>query len=203
MGVQVPPFAMGKKLTAIFLILAAPLLAIKINPSATGFDDHKKRHYVDSYDFSGLFPHLENIDIDAHKKKCVEVDMSGEYPLLRSFCFDGSFGTFDGMLTGSFPLLSELEFSVTDNNMKIDLRGDWQKDCDITLVGRDAEVVIKLPKGVGLDIRTKTATRGKVVAEGLKKKGFGFNKKRFLVHPEAEITLHLDLQIANGRIILQ
>ena len=88
MGVQVPPFAM------IYLLCLA-LLGATIDPAAKGFDNHSKKHRVESYDFAGTYSNLEEINIDARRQKRVEIDLSGSYPELRSFVFDGTFGVTD------------------------------------------------------------------------------------------------------------
>ncbi|MCP5469090.1 MAG: hypothetical protein H7A36_01110 [Chlamydiales bacterium] len=204
MGVQVPPFAMGRLVATFFLILAAPLLAVRVDPTSKGFDNHEKRQHVDTFDFSGLYPHLENIDIDAVRKKNVEIDLSGEYPLLHSICYDGTFGMCKGLLTGTFPMLSDIDITVTSNKVKLDLRGDWQKNCEINIRGTSADIVLELPKSVGLDIYAKRSVSGKISAkDGLKKKGFGQLRKHFVANPDAEVTLTLNLEVTSGTIVLK
>lgn len=185
------------------LMLTMPLLALRIDPDAKGFDNHVKKRQVEVYDFSGLYPHLENIDIDAIRKKNVEFDLSGTYPLLRSICYEGSFGAFDGLFTGSYPLLDEIKFKVTSCRMKFDLRGQWEKDCEITITGTDADFTLQLPKDVGLVIHTQRKIQGKVIVpDTLKKKGH-FLKKSFYANEGADVTLTLNLVVTTGQITLE
>lgn len=201
-GFKSPLSQMNKKIATFFLLLSFPLWALKVDPNCRGFDNQKKTEQIDRYDFAGLFPKLEKINIDAHKRKYVELELTGEYPLLKSICFDGSFGRFDGNLTGSFPLLTDIDVKVTSNKVNLDLRGDWTQDCNIIITGTSADITLNLPKTVGLDIKTKTAPRGKVTSDWLKKKGL-LNKKRFVANPDADVQLTLYVEVTDGQIKLE
>ncbi len=172
------------------------------DPSISTFKERKQTQRIDRYDFSGVFSNLENIDIDARRKKRVEFDLTGEYPLLETLNYEGGFGHLDAKLTGAFPILQVVNFLCTNCAMEFDLGGKWEQSCEINIRGLKEDVVITLPSDVGLVIHTKTSTRGKVIAsDQLKKKGWiGFWNKTFIHNPEAEVVLTLNVETSNGRI---
>ncbi len=198
------PLSHMKKLIATLLILSfAPLCAAKIDPNHRKFDTSRKTQQVERYDFDGTYPQLEDVYIDAHKKKNVELKMEGEYPVLRNVTYDGSFGRVRADLTGSFPVLTDVDFKVTSSRVDLDLRGQWGSDCNIIVTGTSANVTIKLPDDVALDIKTKTTARGKAKCDKLKKKGL-FTKKRFQGGPEdADVTLTIYVEVTDGQITLR
>lgn len=164
------------------------------------------RHHVDRFDFSGSFPNLEDIDIDARKKKRVEFDLSGDYPKLASVNYEGSFGHLKGDLTGKYPLLSSVNILCTSCAMQLNLAGEWKQSCQIAIRGMKEDIVLTLPEDVGLIIHTKTSPSGKVIAkEGLKKKGwFKIWKKTYhnALAETAPVVLTLDIETTDGKIIL-
>lgn len=183
-----------------FFILTSSVFAF--DPSISTFKERKQTQRIDRYDFSGVFSNLENIDIDARRKKRVEFDLTGEYPLLETLNYEGGFGHLDAKLTGAFPILQVVNFLCTNCAMEFDLGGKWEQSCEINIRGLKEDVVITLPSDVGLVIHTKTSTRGKVIAsDQLKKKGWiGFWNKTFIHNPEAEVVLTLNVETSNGRI---
>jgi hypothetical protein len=211
LGVQVPPFAhlfwgSMKTLLLFFLLSTTSLLAVPIDRSTGSYRLRQVNKRVDRFDFSGEFLNLENIDIDARKKKCVEVDLSGEYPLLTSINYEGSFGHLKGDLTGSFPCLASINILCTSCRMNLDLNSSWKGNCQINIRGQKEDIVLKLPEGVGLIIHTKTSPSGKVIAkDGLKKRGwFKIWKKTYrneLVET-VPIVLTFDIETTDGNIIL-
>ena len=166
----------------------------------------RKKERVDVFDFEGNYPELTNIDISARKKKHVEFYLTGEYPVLESVNYEGSFGILEGKLTGNFPKLALINFLCTNCAMKLDLATKWQKSCVITIRGEDEDIYLTLPKDVGLVVHTKTAVKGKVIVpEGLKKKNrFGIRNKTFEneLAQTAEIVITLNVELAEGCIIL-
>lgn len=94
-------------LSLIFLALVPnPQEIPKIDPNMSHYEMRQKKQYrVDQFNFSEVYPQLENIDIDGRRLKEVVLDLSGEFPILKSVNFEGSFGNLSGKLTGSFPLL--------------------------------------------------------------------------------------------------
>ena len=211
MGVQVPPFAhlfevIMKYLVAIFLLF--PIFLSAVDHSARTFEERRPvRHRVDTYDFSGIFPNLENIEIDAKRKKSVELDMTGEYPLLTHVNYEGSFGKLRGSLTGDFPLLELISVSCGSCAMDLDLRGSWQRSCEISICGLREDIVLTLPSDVGLVVHTRTKPAGKVIAsEGLKKQGwFHVLSKTYqnALVDTADVVLTLTIETSEGNIILK
>ena len=194
----------------IWLLLCSSLFAETIapDPSSSSFEVKQSGKFrVDTFDFSGVYPQLENIDVDGRRKKNVEFHLTGEYPLLESVNYKGTFGSLSGELTGNFPLLSLINFMCTSCAMRFDLNADWQRSCEINITGGTENIVLKLPKNVGLVIHTTTAARGKVIpCKGLKKKSWlGIFKKTYeneLVE-SSPIIITLNIALSDGSIILE
>jgi hypothetical protein len=211
MGVRLPPFATMAmiRLLLLLLVFAPPLFAerITIDPSARNFEMRPPvKERVDVFDFSGEFPELENIAINARRKKNVEFYLTGDYPVLESVDYEGSFGVFTGELTGNFPKLALINFICTSCAMDFDLGAEWQSSCEINITGADEDIVLNLPKEVGLVIYTKTGLKGKVIPceELKKKKRFGVLNKIFenSLAETAPVVLTIHIACGDGRIIL-
>ena len=198
-----------KVLFLLFFISCFPLLGetITLDPSARSFEMRTPRkERLDVFDFSGEYHDLENIDINARKRKNVEFYLTGEYPALESLTYEGSFGVLRGELTGNFPKLSLINFLCSSCAMNLDLNTQWHCSCEIHIRGGDEDIVLNLPKDVGLVIYTKTALKGKVIpCEGLTKKNkMGILNKIFensLVET-APVVLTIHIETADGRILL-
>lgn len=188
------------------LFLASPLCAEQIDRQASSYQLRKINQRVDKFDFSGDFPNLENIDIDARRKKRVEFNLSGDYPLLTSVNYEGTFGHLKGDLTGNYPVLNLVNLLCTSCAMQLDLTGDWKQSCQINIRGQKEDIVIKLPDGVGLIIHTKVGLNGKVFPkEGLKKQGWYHVLNKTYKNALAEtapIVLTLNIEATDGRIVL-
>lgn len=196
-------------LITFLLLLASPLCAERFSAdrSARGYESGQpKKHRVDVFDFDGQYPELEHINIDAKRKKNVEFHLTGTYPELEMVNYEGSFGTLSGKLTGDFPKLAIVNFLCTNCAMQLDLGTTWKRTCEINIRGADQDIVLTLPKDVGLEIRTKVAIKGKVIpCEGLKKKEkLGMLKKTYFndLAETADVVLIIHIELADGRIIL-
>lgn len=166
-----------------FCFSLIPVLnAAPIDPSTAKFEVKEREKFrVDVFDFSGEYPQLENIDIDARRKKRVEMLLTGDYPILEKINYEGSFGSLIGKLTGSFANLTTVNFLCSSSAMQLDLTGNWQKDCEINIQGSTGNIVITLPKNVGLTVHTKTGPTGKVINNlELTKKGWGWMQKTYI-----------------------
>ncbi len=178
-----------------------------IDHSARTFEiREKKRERVDLFDFSGAFVNLEKIDIDARRKKNVELLVTGDFPLLEKISYEGTFGLLKGSLTGNFSLLEEVSILCTNCAMELDLKGHWEKSCEIVIRGGKENITLLLPEEVGIIVKTKTAPKGKVIlSSDLKKKGFGIWKKKYM-NPLAEtapIVLTISIESSEGAILLK
>lgn len=180
--------------------------ADKIDPSISSYEVKERVKYrVDVFDFEGDYPNLENIDIDARRKKRVELLLPGEYPLLEKINYEGTFGSLIGKLTGSFPKLSTVNFLCSSAAMQLDLTGKWCQDCEINIRGTTGNIVITLPKENGVIVHTKTSSTGKVVNNGLRKKGWGWLNKTFMNEQhgnDKDIQLVVNIEVTKAKIIL-
>jgi hypothetical protein len=197
---------MVKSLFFFILLCTASLWAERADPTARTFE-RRVPLQKEVYDFSGDYPELEKIDIDATRKMRVEVSMTGNYPLLERILYEGGFGTLNGKLTGHFPNLTTIEFLCGSCAMDFDLRGRWEKSCTLRFCGRDENIILKLPSDIGIRIHTKTGLEGKVIVEApLTKEGFfAIWSKRYSneLAETASIVLDLEVITGKGHIILR
>lgn len=193
-----------KKFLLLFLA-STSLFADSSSHDIKNFEAGKKpKVHVDVYDFSGSYPQLENIAIDASRQMRVSMDLSGDYPLLKKISYEGTFGSFVGKLTGHFPALEEIYFRCSSTAAKIDLNAPWEKNCVIHLMGGRGDLELNLPKNVGIVINTKVGVKGRVINKAFEKKGRGILKKTYF-NPEQEnapIQLTLNIEMGEGRVIL-
>ncbi|NGX53309.1 MAG: hypothetical protein K1000chlam4_00017 [Chlamydiae bacterium] len=186
------------------LLFCIPTLhAERIDPTLSSFEQREKKH-VDLFDFSGEYENLEDIDIDARRKKRVEVLLTGTYPVLESINYEGNFGSLTGKLSGSFPKLSLVNFLCKSAIMKLDLTGKWEHDCELNIRATAGDILLTIPTDVGVIIHTKRLPIGKVIVNDLTKKGLGWTKKTFIneLYEESPVTLTLNLEVSKGRIII-
>jgi hypothetical protein len=196
-----------KSIFALFLLVSlSPLAAQKIDPSSKSYVEQPNKYRVDTYDFSGVYPDLQNIDINARKKKHVSLDLSGEYPRLETVDYEGSFGLFNGKMTGFYPNLRMVTFAMSSALMDLDLRGKWARSCEITVTGSKRDITLYLPKDVGVKVDARTGLKGSVHAGEFKKKGWlPFTQKTYeneLVET-ADIVLHITVATTDGHIYLK
>lgn len=197
------------KYLILFLFLSGGLYALdiqhKIDSSASSFTTRQEKKRVDVYDFSGAFHQLENIDIDAKRKKRVELYLTGEYPNLETVIYEGSFGSLKGELTGHFPKLTSVDILCTSCAMNFDLIGKWEKSCEINIRGMKEDIYLTLPKDIGIIVRTHVGARGRVFAGDLKKKGWlGVLNKTYRnpLAETADIVLTINVETSDGNIYL-
>lgn len=216
MRVRFPPFAffqasqtMSSKrfflIFSFFLLSTSSLLALKVDPSSSVYELKERKFRVDVFDFSGEYPHLENIDIDARRKKRVEMLLTGEYPLLESINYEGTFGSMIGKFTGSFPKLTLANFVSSSASMQFDLTGEWKQSCEINIRGTTGQILVILPKDVNVTVNTKTGALGKVINNTLIKKGWGVLSKTFVnkqVPDESATHLVVNIETEKGKITL-
>lgn len=140
----------------LFLIFCSSVFGLRVDPNSSSFSQREKKR-VEVYDFTGDYPNLSDIDIDARKKINVELLLSGNYPLLKKIHFEGGFGAIKGALTGQFPHLDSIIITCTDAFLDLDLCANWERPCEINITCT-GDVTLKLPKDVGLFVTIKTAT---------------------------------------------
>lgn len=190
----------------MFIFACFPLMAEKIDAGSKVFEQREQRHRVDVYDFDGEYPDLERVDIDARRKKNVEIYLTGSYPSLRKVIYDGGFGSLDGELTGDYPKLAQVDIVCGDAHMDLDLRGTWHKNCTFNISGEREPIVITLPDDVGIIVHSSTQGKGKIIAPKLQKQGrFKIINKTFhndLVE-QAPVVLTVNVGTAGAPITIK
>jgi hypothetical protein len=187
------------------LLFSTSLFADSSSHEIKSFEAGKKpKVHVEAYDFSGSYPQLENIAIDATRQMRVTMDLSGDYPLLKKINYEGTFGSLVAKLTGHFPALEEISFRCSSTAMKLDLNAPWEKNCTIHLIGGRGDLELHLPKNVGIVIHTKVGVKGRVINKAFEKKGRGILKKTYInpAQENAPIQLTLNIEMGEGRVIL-
>lgn len=160
------------RLTLALLLLTVSLFAVEIDPSAKSFEQRQQKYQVEVYDFVGLYPNLEHIDIDAKRKKRVEFNMKGSYPVLQDIVYEGGFGTLKGELTGEFPALQTASFLCGNTAMTFNLKGNWSQSCLFTFRGMKEPLTLQIPDHVGVIAHVNTKIGAKISPGPLKKKGW-------------------------------
>lgn len=186
--------------------LSSTLFAITADTDAAKFEMRPQTKHVDVFDFSKTYPLLENIDIDARRKKKVEFNLTGEFPVLETLTYDGTFGSLVGRFTGTFPKLREVNFLCTSCAMDFNLLGKWERSCEINIRGMKEDIILKVPKDIGVIVHTKVGVRGKVVIADMKKKGwFGVLNKTYRnsLAKTSEVVLTINVEATEGRIIIE
>lgn len=170
------------KFFILLVVCASSLFAEKIDPQAKSYVTIQKERRVDTFDFSGTYPELEEINIDAKKKMRVEMVLNGSYPVLKDFLYVGCFGTFDGIVTGHFHAIKEMTFACGSSSCSLDFTGTWDQDCTINIKNNYGDVAIKLPENVAITLETKVGPAGKIICHNeslLKKKTLNWMRKSF------------------------
>ncbi len=195
MGVRVPPFAMCRILCLLFLF--SPVFAAPMDTNIRSFEQREKKFRVDVYDFIGEYPHLENIDIDARRKKNVELNLTGTYPVLERILYEGGFGNLRGKLTGRFPVLEQIELLCGNAAMELDLRTHWERSCSLHCIGAKERIVLQLPHDIGIIAYVDTRLGAKISPGPLKKQGWWRTMHRIYKNDLADtspivLTLHIE-----------
>jgi hypothetical protein len=197
-----------RPLLFLLIFCALPLFAERIDESCSTFDNSEKPLYrVDTFDFTGEYPDLKKIEIDAKKKMRVEVLLSGIYPALRSIRYDGTFGALNGKLTGVFPNLEQIALLCGSTSMNLDFTGQWEKSCTILITAATGDLNIKIPSDVGIVVDTKTGIKSKVVVKesDLKKEGYGVVNKRYMneIAESCPVVLHFTVALREGTVTFE
>ncbi len=164
------------------------------------FFNSREEFYTENMDFTGSFPELKTIDIDARRQKRVALKLVGDYPVLEKIQYEGTFGYLVGSLTGSFPALENVQYLCSACSINLDLTGIWEKSCRIVIKNCVEPIVLKLPKDIGVIITTKTAMKGKVKAIGLEKKRSHLRKKVFVnsLFLTSPVVLNIEVETVKG-----
>ncbi|WP_201456637.1 hypothetical protein [Chlamydia sp. 17-3921] len=161
--------------------------------------------FVHHLNFSGDFPDMETMEIQAQRKKQVKFDASGNFPKLESVFYRGSFGSLKANFSGCYPNLSSVNFSCTACKMDLDFRGQWFQNNSIVISNEEQPISLILPQDVGIIVHTKTTFKGKVFINGdFVKQGHGIWNKTY--HNSlvgiSPITLVFHVRSSGGTISL-
>ncbi|CRI33104.1 Uncharacterized protein BN1224_CV14_A_06130 [Chlamydia pneumoniae] len=159
--------------------------------------------YTHRFDFSKSYPDMENMEIQAQRKKRVEFNLTGEFPKLETLNYQGSFGHLRAKCRGVYPVLYALNFSCSSCKMDMDFRGKWNRSSTITISNQKESINLKLPKDVGVIVNTKTSLKGNVCpGSTFIKQGWGVWNK--IYHNDlvgfSEVTLIFNVSSEGGTI---
>lgn len=187
----------------LFLLFTSQVFAIRIDPNASSYG-HREKKRVETFDFRGEYPHLTDVDIDAKRKKDVEVILNGSYPMLEKINFEGGFGTISGDLSGAFPKLKEITITCTEAKLDLNLQAKFEEECTISIVGKgDMEII--LPQEVGLFVTVSASPFCKVNNNHptLVQKKRKITQRIFLTPDQKEKLLKIAITADKGEIILK
>lgn len=188
---------------SVFMFLSLFLFPItqgEITQNTQSFEYVEKKQ-VDRFNFSGNYPQLENIDIDATRKYRVEMLLDGNYPILSDIRYKGSIGELKVKMTGTFHKLTSAEYFLGSTQAKIDLRGSYKKPCTIHLTSSKGDVTVTLPKDTGYTVTVHQGPTGRVRTE-LKQKGYGWLERHY-ENAIVEKTLTIEIETKEGTITLK
>jgi outer membrane murein-binding lipoprotein Lpp len=106
-------------------------------------------------------------------------------------------GTSDLQLAGLS--LTKLDITLGAGTYTVDLSGDWARDLDVTIDAGAADVVLRLPRGVGARVNVEPGPHT-IQAIGLTKDGAIYTNGAYGV---SDVTLQIDLQVGIGLINLE
>lgn len=168
--------------------------------------EEQSEFYTEQMDFSGEFPLLEKITIDAKRKKRVYLDLSGSYPLLKHLSYEGTFGILNGVVSGDFPMTETISFLTSSCAISLDFRGRWTKSIVVTIKNFEEDIHLIVPEDVGVGIKTVTSFKGKVIADkGLKQLRGKWRKKFFVNNLYSQDAVNVVFNVetsGKGNIIL-
>lgn len=100
-------------------------------------------------------------------------------------------------LRGS-PALERVDADLGAGKFTLDLRGDWARDADVHILGGVGETTLRLPEGVGVQVRVDKGL-GAVVARGLERDGNVYVNS---LYGQAEVSLTIHVQAGIGQVTL-
>ncbi|WP_213318705.1 hypothetical protein [Chlamydiifrater volucris] len=200
-----------KRFLLIFCVSLSPLvlfgdivagrdLNVGVFRNSQNFSYGEEELYVERFDFSGKYPDLQDIDIDARRNKRVFLDCSGQFPLLKTISYEGTFGVLNGNFTGNYEALDYLSIRCTSCKINLSFEGLWKKDAVVNIRNRSEPICLRLPKTVGVIVQTRTSFGGKVnISQEYRQRKKGFRNKVFYNELAGTFpTITFDIQTCDG-----
>jgi len=106
-------------------------------------------------------------------------------------------GTNDLKLAGLS--LTRLDINLGAGKSTVDLSGDWARDLDITIDSGAADMTVRLPSQIGVQVEVE-AGPVKVVASSLTKEGNVYTNSAY---GASDVTLQINLKAGVGRVRLE
>lgn len=94
--------------------------------------------------------------------------------------------------------LTGLDVTLGAGIHTVDLSGDWTRNLDVTINAGAAFLTVRLPKGVGVQVKVESGPHT-IDATGLTKDGDFYTNAAYGV---SDVSLHIDLQAGIGTITL-
>ncbi len=129
----------------------------------------------------------------------LEVDLSGDMPLLTQVDVAASTGSFAMNLTGSYPSMENVSIATSSGSISLDFNGVWTQDLQVDIDGVSGSITIQLPTDVGVSV-IATGISGEINANGFSLLDGA------LVNPAfgtSDVTLNFDINGVTGNINLE
>lgn len=137
-------------------------------------------------------PALEDI---ADFRNKWDLRLNNDVPMNLSL--DMGAGTSDLQLAGLS--LTGLDINLGASESTVDLNGKWMHDLDVTIKAGVGDVIVRLPKDIGVRVEVETAI-GTMDAPGLKQDGNVYTNTAYGV---SDVTLNINVQAGIGQINLE
>ena len=106
-------------------------------------------------------------------------------------------GTSDLQLAGLS--LTGLDINLGASESTVDLSGSWVHDLDVIIEAGVGDVIVRLPKDIGVRVAVETAI-GTIDAPGLKQEGNVYTNAAYGI---SDVTLQINLEAGIGKINLE
>lgn len=148
-----------------------------------------------------VYPDLKDISVKL-KQRRVDLFLTGEYPALETVKIDSKWGDVWGHFEGKFSNMDEITVRTISGRVVLDLRGEWEKSCKITVESGSGVISIKVPTDVAIALDASSEL-GKVYKGDLKRRRW-WSKELYVSSnfDEAPVVLELHLKTKKGNIAI-
>lgn len=129
----------------------------------------------------------------------INLTMQGKYPDFKNLALGTTSGDADLALGGNYPSLGDMDAHTVSGDFDLDLSGDWGKDARIAVRSTSGDINIRLPRGVGAYVTTKTVS-GDVNSHGLRTEGSALTNDAYGQSP---VTIRIEISTVSGDIRLE